>query len=109
MFVIYIWMCNNVSPLFFDQASFPATAQSAPRHALFSHTQPTQRFYHHSKWPGFSSYRTFFILIKNIVKIKRYSLIAMVTFELEIFSYHGRLWLSSYIKMYSNIGIYFSK
>ncbi|XP_031440887.1 G protein pathway suppressor 2 isoform X2 [Clupea harengus] len=31
------------------KASFPATAQSAPRHTLFSHTQPGQRFYHHSK------------------------------------------------------------
>ncbi|XP_062371822.1 G protein pathway suppressor 2-like isoform X3 [Sardina pilchardus] len=31
------------------KASFPASAQPAPRHALFSHTQPGQRFYHHSK------------------------------------------------------------
>ncbi|KAL2079612.1 hypothetical protein ACEWY4_025356 [Coilia grayii] len=34
---------------FTDSASFPAAAQSAPRHTLFSHTQSGQRFYHHSK------------------------------------------------------------
>lgn len=35
-----------------QQSPFQSSPQAAPRHGFLSHSQSSQRFYHHGKWPA---------------------------------------------------------